>query len=185
MAVESLRDLFLYEMSSMHDAEKKICSMLHVVAGHLADVQVRQLFQHHEQATQQQIKRLEHCFEVLDARPSNVPCLAIQGIQQDYQRFLEQAPTPLVHAAFSLGAVAKIEHFEIAAYRAMVAKALLLRDQECGRLLGENLRQEEDMAVKIEHLGRQMGQQLKMQMSQPTDPRMIEQPPEEHLGSLH
>ena len=51
---------------------------------------------------------------------------------------------------FLTGAAARTEHYEIAAYTGLVAKARALGETEAAKLLNENLKQEKDALKKVE-----------------------------------
>lgn len=164
--VQSIQDLFLYELSDLYDGEQKIAQILPQLANEVDNDQVRQGLLEHERETRQQIQNLERCFQILGSQPQTVTCHVVEGLRQAHQSFAQANPPQALLTLFDLGAEAKTEHLEIAAYRGLVEKARLLGQQECARLLEENLQQEEQMAQRVEQLSRQLGQQHLQQMGQ-------------------
>lgn len=160
MAMQSVQDLFTFELSGMYDAEQRIVQMLPQAANEVNNDQVKSALQMHEQQTKQQIKNLEQCFQVLGVQPERVTCQTIQGLKQEHDTFAKENPPKNILTMFDLGGAAKMEHFEIASYKGLVEKANLMGQKECVRLLQENLRQEEEMAQKVEQMSRQIGQQM-------------------------
>ncbi|HEY8476728.1 MAG TPA: DUF892 family protein [Chloroflexota bacterium] len=160
VAVRSARDLFVYDLSVMYDAEQTILQMLRQIRGECQNQQLVSAVQQHEQETQHQIQNLEECFRNLGMQPQRVPCHAVQGIVQDHRVFVQQGPPSDVLELYDVGAGYKTEHFEIAAYRGMVEKASLMGEQTCARLLQENLQQEENMAKRLEQAGSQISRQM-------------------------
>lgn len=61
--------------------------------------------------------------------------------------------------ALVLGSATKIEHYEIAAYRGLANKALMMGETQCAQILEINLAQEEETAGKLERLSHEMSQQ--------------------------
>jgi ferritin-like metal-binding protein YciE len=166
MAMQSAQDLFLHELSDVYDAERRIVQMLPQMANECSITEVKTAFQQHEQETQQQIRNLEQCFQILGTKPASVPCQAIAGLKQEHDTFVKEKPADTILVLFDLGGAAKTEHYEIAAYRGLVDQATLLGQKECVRLLQENLTQEEAMAKKVEQIGHKVGQQLIQQSGQ-------------------
>ncbi len=165
MAMQTVKDLFQHELGDMYDAEQRIVQILPQLANECNNGQVKSAFQHHEQETRQQIKNIEQCFQAIGASPQQVTCTAISGLKQEHDTFLKEQPSKDILTMFDLGAAAKTEHYEIAAYRGLIEKASLMGQKECVRLLQENLNQEEDMAQKVEQISRQFGKQASQQQA--------------------
>lgn len=84
-------------------------------------------------------------------------CCAIEAIHTEYKRFADQQPSANVLAMFALGGPDKIEHFEIAGYRGLVGKAMLMGETKCAQLLEIDLVQEET-AGKLERFAHEPDQ---------------------------
>jgi ferritin-like metal-binding protein YciE len=160
MALNSPKDLFEYELSGMYDGEQKIAQMLNEVAGQVEDQNLAQLLRTHEQETRQQIINLEQCFQALGSQPQPVTCAGIEGIRREYQEVVSQQPSPDVLTLFVLGGAMKVEHYEIATYRGLVDKAMLMGETQCAQILQTNLVEEEETAGKLERLSHEMSQRM-------------------------
>jgi ferritin-like metal-binding protein YciE len=158
--LNSPEGLFLYEVSGMYDGEQRIAQMLSEVAGQVQDENLAQMLRTHEQETRRQITNLERCFEALDAEPQQVTCAAIEGIRTEYEEVVAQQPSPDVLTMFVLGSAMKVEHYEIATYRGLVDKAMLMGETECAQILQTNLVEEEETAGKLERLSHEMSQRM-------------------------
>src|SRR5947209_646014 len=159
MPIQTPNDLFMHELSDMYDAEQRIAQILPQLAQESNDQQAKSAFQEHEQETQQHVKNLEECFQVLGSQPERSECLGIQGLVQEHDHFLQEQPSPDILTMFDLGAAAKTEHYEMASYKGLIEKANLLGQQDVARLLQQNLQQEEAMLHRVEMLGRQVAQE--------------------------
>jgi ferritin-like metal-binding protein YciE len=144
----------------MYDAEQRIMQMLPQMANECSNTEVKNALEYHEQQTRQQINNLEQCFQVLGSQPERVSCQAIIGLKQEHDTFVKEKPAEPILTMYDLGGAAKTEHYEIASYRGLVEKATLMGQKDCARLLQENLRQEEEMAQKVEQISRKLGQQM-------------------------
>lgn len=162
--VQQTRELFLRELSDIYDGERRGSEMLPMLADEVADEGIRTAFREHEEETRQQIQNLDRCFEVMGEKPQRVTCRPVDGLRQEHDRFVRERPSDQVMTMFALGAESKTEGFEIASYRALVNMAGVMGEQECARLLQENLKQEERMAERVERLSRDMGRQMQEAM---------------------
>ncbi len=160
MTMTSPQELFLHELSDMYDAEHKIMKMLPTMAKECDDPQVRTAFEHHEQETQQQIKNLEQCFQILSAKPEKAQCAAVAGMKQEHDSFLKEDPSKEILTLFDLGGASKTEYYEMASYKGLIENATLMGQQQVAELLQQNYRQEEAMAKKVEKISTQLGQQI-------------------------
>lgn len=160
MALSKPKDLFHYELSAMYDAEKKIAEMLKEVAGQVEDKKLAEMLRAHEKETRQQISNLERGFEMLGTEPRDVSCAGIEGIQAEYQEISGMKPSSEVLSMAALGGAMKIEHYEIATYRGLLDKAMLMGENEFAQLLQTNLVQEEETAGKLERASHDMSQQV-------------------------
>lgn len=155
------RELFLHELSDIYDGERRGAEMLPMLADEVDDERVSTAFREHGEETRRQIENLDRCFEVLGERPRRTTCRPVDGLRQEHDRFARDRPSPEVLTMFALGAESKTEGFEIASYRALVNMAGVMGEEECARLLGENLRQEEAMAERVERISRDMGREMR------------------------
>lgn len=160
MALTDPRELFLHELSSVYDAGRKVAQMLGEVDGQLRDEHLAEMFRRHEQETRRQIADLEQCFQVLDTRPRSVTCDAMEGIRKDYQSVIIRQPSPEVLEMFVLGNTLKIEHYEIAAYRGLIDRAVLMGETRCAQILQAILVRREEAAARLERAGHELGERI-------------------------
>jgi ferritin-like metal-binding protein YciE len=160
MAMQNVQDLFRHELSDIYDAERRIVQMLPQMANECPNTEVKNALQYHEQQTQQQIKNLDQCFQVLGFQPQSVTCQTVVGLKQEHDTFVKEKPPENILTMYDLDEASRTGHYEMASYRGLVEKANLMGQKDCARLLQENLRQEEEMAQKVEQMSRQIGQQM-------------------------
>jgi ferritin-like metal-binding protein YciE len=160
MGLNGPNELFIYELSAMYDAEKKIAELLGQATEQLTDESLAGTFRDHLEETRGQVANLEQCFELLAESPLEISCSAIDGMQQECRAVVAEQPAPEVFAMFLLGTGMKLEHFEVGAYRELVDKALLLGESECALLLQTNLVQEEEMATRLERINHDMSERV-------------------------
>ena len=160
MALNNPTNLFLYELASMYDAEKKSGQLLSDTAGQVQDGNLAQLLRGQEQESQQKVNNLEACFRALGIQPQAVPCAAIDGMRSEFETFANQQPSPDVWQMYTLGAALRLSHFGIASYRDLVDKAMLMGETECAQMLQSNLVQKEESAGRLERINHEVSQRV-------------------------
>ena len=149
MAIETLAELFRYELSMALDAERKSSKILPLLAGTSDNEQVQTQLRLHETETIQQIHNIEQCFQILKARPDNVVCEVPKAMKVELHMFMEHSQSNAMLTEFILDAMVKMKQFEIACYQILIQKAYLLEHETCVRLLQQNLLQEEVMIQRV------------------------------------
>ncbi len=148
--MDTALEFLTHELSDMLDAERKILGILEEAQDDVSNEQLLKAIQNHHKQTQGQIERLEQCFEELGEEPQQTECKGIQGLKQEKESFMEEDPSEELIQVFTVGANAKIEHYEIAAYNSMIDLCTQLGLKKAVRLLQQNLREEEQMLKRVE-----------------------------------
>ncbi len=159
MAVQSPQDLFFYDLCAMYDVERKLTQILPELARESQDRQVSQAFIEHEQQTQEHVRNLEQCFQIISRSPVALESHAVLGLKQDHDAFVEQKPSAQVLTMFNIAAASKSEYLEIACYQNLIQEANALGLQACIPLFQQNMQQEEETARKLSGLAQQLGRQ--------------------------
>jgi ferritin-like metal-binding protein YciE len=155
------RELFEHELRDVYDVENKLVNALQKMAKNASDEQLTQAFQEHREVTEQQAKRLERDFELVDRSPRREPCPGINGLIEEYQKFIkEESPSPEVADVFAVGAASKVESYEICAYKSLIKLANHLGLTEAVTLLAESLREEEETLREAEAMSEILGKRL-------------------------
>jgi ferritin-like metal-binding protein YciE len=160
MPIQSPADLFLFELSGMHDAEKKKTAWKGEVVGQIRDTNLQQVMRVEQQEGQQMVKNLESCFQALGTQPRDVPCLAVDGMRADYQQFMSQQPSPETMEMFAVGAMLKGGHYGLGGYKSLVDKAMLMGETQCAQFLQTNLVINEESIGRLERIGHEMSQRV-------------------------
>jgi ferritin-like metal-binding protein YciE len=150
--MQTAHELFLHELSDMLDAERKILDGLREQADESSRNDLKTQLEKHRDQTEEQIQRLEQCFEELDAEPQETECTGIRGIIEEHENFKQENPPEDLIDFFNVGACAKVEHYEIASYEALIRMADLMEHKKVSRLLNQNLKEEQQMLKKVEQL---------------------------------
>jgi len=158
--ITTMHEAFLHELGDTYDAEQQLTKALPALLKQAQHPQVKQGIERHLAETEQHVKNLEQVFQSLGATPEKVTCKGMAGIVSENKATLGEIKEPALIDGAIVGGGGKVEHYEIASYRGLVAKAKLMGHTEAARLLKQNLDQEERMAEQLEQLEQQLGQEL-------------------------
>ena len=109
------------------------------------DGELRSALQEHLAQTRTHVKNVEKAFESLGEQPEAEKCLAFEGLTKEHAEMVEETSDDLIDLV-DLGAAARTENYEIAAYETLRRMAKALGEEEAVALLDENLKQEKERA---------------------------------------
>jgi ferritin-like metal-binding protein YciE len=158
--LDTEQDLFEHELRDVYDAEKKLVRALDSMSKKVTDETLSSSISEHRTTTQQQVKRVEQVFKLLDKKPRHEPCRGINGLLNEFTKFVKEEPSDQILNLFAVGAGLKIEQYEIVAYQSLLRLAQQLRMPDARDLLTQNLMEEEATAVQLEALADQLGGSL-------------------------
>lgn len=149
----------------MLDAEQKLVEALGAQAEESSRPDLQKAFESHRQQTQKQIERLQQCFDLLDEEAEETQCKGIAGIVAEHDTFKEEEePSDGLMDIFNVGAAAKVESYEIAAYESLINLAQQLGQTKVVRLLNQNLKEEQQTLKKMQGFAKKLKpQQLEME----------------------
>ena len=151
MAIYTLNEKFVHELRDLYDAEHQFLEAQQMMVQQATDASLKTNLITHIQQTQQHITNLEQAFKLLGQQAKRQPCDAAKGLVSEGQKSMKEAATvPTILDCVINGAAGKVEHYEIAGYRGLIAGAELMGQEQVVALLRENLRQEEQTAQLVE-----------------------------------
>jgi ferritin-like metal-binding protein YciE len=152
--IKSFDDLFLHTLKDIYYAERQILKALPKMAKAAEDEALRDAFLLHRDQTQRQIERLQQVFESLGKRAQGVTCEAINGLIEEGEELIEEAPEPsAVRDAGLIAAAQAIEHYEMARYGTLVAWAGQIGNTAAVSLLEETLNEEKQTDALLTKMG--------------------------------
>jgi len=151
MALDTLHDLFVYELRDLHSAEQQLLDALPLLAQATESPPLRQLFEQHLEETRGQLQRLARLFEALGTTSEGKTCQGMQGLIAEARDTIQEEADPQVLDAALIVAAQKIEHYEIAGYGSVRTFAQRLGYTEAVRLLEQSLREESAADDKLTH----------------------------------
>ena len=134
MAIKTLVDLFIHDLSDVYSAEKQITRALPKMARAATDESLKAAFEAHLEETRGQIERLDQI---------------VEGLVEEAQEIIDSVEAGPVRDAGLIGAAQKVEHYEIATYGTLTAMAKRLGFDEAAKLLAETLQEEKATDEKL------------------------------------
>lgn len=151
MAIKTLEEKFVHELGDIYDAEYRFLDAQQTMLPSATAPTVRALLEKHITETEQQIVNLTKVHEILGLTAKRVSCDGAAGIVTEGDKLLKETKdVPALADLAITGGCSKVEHYEIAAYRGLIAGAEQMELTEIARLLSENLQQEENTAQALE-----------------------------------
>ena len=150
--IASPKDLFLHELGDILYVERDLADKtLPKLIGEVQDAEFKKGLEKHLDETRQHVKNVEQAFRSLGEEPKPEPCLGFEGLKKEHAKLMEETSASLVDLV-DLGAAARTENYEIAAYEALRRMAKALGEEKAVDLLDENLQQEKEALREVEKI---------------------------------
>ena len=144
------RDLFLHELGDIMYVEQKLSSeVLPKLISEVTDEEFRETLEEHLEQTKGHLANVEKVFAELDETPHAEPCIGFEGLRSEHDKLLGEASSQLVDS-IDLGAAARTECYEIAAYEGLRRMAKAMGEDKAVDLLDKNLSEEKDALQLVE-----------------------------------
>jgi ferritin-like metal-binding protein YciE len=149
MSVGTAEELFVDELKDIYSAEKQAVKAFPKLAKAVQSEELRQAMQDHLEQTKGQVERLDRIFEILEERAGGKTCAGMKGLVEEAQSQLEEIEKGPVLDCAMIGALQRIEHYEIAAYGTAATLAEAMGHDEVKELLGETLEEEKETDERL------------------------------------
>jgi Mn-containing catalase len=153
-----LNDLLIDELRDILHAEKQLTKALPKMAEAARFDQLRELFELHLVETENQIERINECFELLGQTARAKPCKGMMGLVEEGQEVMAEGEEKEDAAAdlALIGAAQRVEHYEISAYTTAKNLAQQLRHSAVVALLSKSLAEEENSDQLLNQVARSL-----------------------------
>jgi ferritin-like metal-binding protein YciE len=159
------RKLFLHELGDILFVERKLENeVLPTLIEAVQSEEFRKGLSRHLQQTRVHVTNVERVFELLEEEPEAEKCLGFEGLKKEHEELSSEADDSLIDLV-DVGAAARTEHYEIAAYSGLIEMARALGEQEAVALLDENLREEKEALHEVESVAKTLRDELKAGVS--------------------
>lgn len=155
------RDLFLHELGDILYVEKKLVDeVLPTLIGQVQDDKFRKGLEGHLKETRGHVDNVEQVFDELGESPKTEECIGFEGLKKEQEKLVGESSEDLIDLV-NTGAVARTEHYEIAAYSGLIEMARALGEQNAVALLDENLKSEKETLRQVESIEKTLRDELK------------------------
>lgn len=146
---ETLEDIFEATLKDIYWAEKHLTKALTKMSKAAYNEELKDAFETHMEETEQQIAKLEKCFELLGKKAVAKKCEAMEGLIKEGEEQIEEYEEGHARDAALIGAAQKVEHYEISAYGTLRTMANVLGMTQCAEILEEIKDEEAETDVKL------------------------------------
>jgi ferritin-like metal-binding protein YciE len=142
MKIDSLEQLWLYELRDLWSAEQQILDSLPDVIEAVQDEDLKRAYEEHGKKTETHLRRLRKIFDALGAEPDGQTCKGMQGLLKEVDEVIDADVAEDVVDAALVAATQRVEHYEMAGYGVARAFAEMLGRRDEANLLQETLDEE-------------------------------------------
>lgn len=147
--LNTLNEALYTELTDLYGAEKQLVERLPTFIRAATDSRLRTAIEEHLDETRNHVIRIEEVFKILGRKPEADGCKALQGLFEEIDVIIATSGDRLVKDAVLIGALQRIEHYEIAGYGTARAFAEQLGLDEVVDLLQETLNEESFVDRKL------------------------------------
>ena len=155
--IKDARKLFVHQLGEALNMERTVLTMLKQNEQTVADGELKQLFGHHRQETEGQIRNLESAFSAIGEDAAGHVCHGMEGMKKEAQDKIQRIAPELLDGALASGAT-HVEHYEIATYEGLITDAGVMGEEDVVALLQENLEQEQHTLQEVTRAAERLAQ---------------------------
>jgi ferritin-like metal-binding protein YciE len=146
------RELFLHELGDILYVERQLVSeTLPKLIGEVQDKEFKNGLKAHLKQTRGHVKNVQMAFKAMGEKPHAEECIAFEGIKREHDEMVSETAPELIDLV-DLGATARSEAYEVAAYESLKRMARGLGEREVVKLLDQNLKEDKQTLREIEKL---------------------------------
>lgn len=140
---EKLKELFVDGLKDIYWAEKQLTKALPKMAKAATSEDLKAAFEKHLSETEEQVKKVEKVFELIDEKAQAKVCPAMEGLIKEGEEIIESTDKgTMVRDCGLIMAAQKVEHYEIASYGTLRTLARILGHDDAAIVLQDILDQE-------------------------------------------
>ncbi len=149
LQLSTLTEALCSELADLYDAEQQLVSKLPRVAQAADNASLRSAVEEHLEETRNQVARLEQVFQMMGRKAVRDECEAMRGLLEEAEEVIAASGDRQVKDAVLIGALQRVEHYEIAGYGTARAFAEQLDLDDVADLLQESLDEESSADRKL------------------------------------
>jgi ferritin-like metal-binding protein YciE len=159
------RDLFLHELGDILYVERALADeTLPKLIEEVQDSELRDALDKHLKETRGHVTNVEKVFELVGENPTAEKCIGFEGLKAEHDKLVEETAPDLIDAV-DLGAAARTENYEIAAYEGLRRMAKAMGEDEAVELLDSNLTEEKEALRVVERIATRVSNEQAKQVA--------------------
>ena len=154
------RDLFLHELGDILYVERQlVAEALPKLISEVTDEELQEALEGHLEETKKHVSNVEEVFSLLGETPKAEECIGFEGLKSEHDKMVAESSAELVDVV-DLGAAARTENYEIAAYEGLRRMAKAMDEEKAVELLDANLRDEKEALRTVERIATRVSNEL-------------------------
>jgi len=150
--ISTQRELFIHELGDILFVERQLANeALPKLISEVQDDEFKTALEEHLSQTKRHVRNVEQVFELLGEEPSAEMCLGFEGLKAEHEKMVEETSEELIDSV-DLGAAARTENYEIAAYEGLRRMAKAMGEEDAVELLDANLKEEKEALRAVEKI---------------------------------
>jgi ferritin-like metal-binding protein YciE len=146
------RDLFLHELGDILYVERSLADeTLPELIEEVEDKEFQAALESHLKETRKHVDNVERVFELFGEEPQVEECVGFEGLKKEHEELMQESSPALIDLV-DLGAAARTENYEIAAYEGLRRMAKALGEDKAVDLLDKNLKEEKEALGTVEKI---------------------------------
>ena len=157
--IRNPRELFLHELGDVLYVEEQLeQEVLPKLISEVQDEEFRRGLEKHLEQTRSHVENVEDVFEQLGEQPKAEECVGFEGLKKEHEQLASEV-SPELTDAVAAGSTIRTEHYEIAAYNALIMKARAMGEKQAADLLEKNLQDDKETARQVESIARRLAKE--------------------------
>ncbi|HEX2920552.1 MAG TPA: ferritin-like domain-containing protein [Bacteroidales bacterium] len=151
-----IHELFEHQLQDIFWAEQELTKFMPQVVKQISSEELINTIQDHMKITENQVSRLENIFELLGVEAKGKKCDGMEGLIKEAKSIIDESDKGIVRDAFIIGAIQKMEHYEMASYGTLKSLSTIIGEYEIASLLGETLDEEKEADMNLTEVAENM-----------------------------
>lgn len=123
MEIDSLHDMFVYELRGAYHMERRLVDVLDEMAANATNDRISQGLADHRDETEEHVIRVQSAFEAYGADATERDCPIVEALDEERRTVEDSVTDPDLLNTFYLGAGIKTERIEITTYESLLRAA--------------------------------------------------------------
>ena len=157
--ISNPKELFLHELGDILYVERKLANeALPKLIDEVTDEEFKSGLENHLKQTRKHVTNVEKVFAIFGEEPHAEPCVGFEGLKKEHDELIEKSSSSLVDHV-DLGAAARTENYEIAAYEGLRRMAKAFGEDDAVELLDANLAEEKEALREVEKIATRLSKE--------------------------